>query len=287
MITYGHEKYITDAINGVLMQDCNFDLELIISNDSSPDKTDLIVKNIIKNNQRAFKIIKYIKHEKNIGMTPNFIFAMKQCTGKYIALCDGDDYWTDKNKLQTQVNFLEVNCNYVLIFHKILILNTDGKITEDLITKVPENHETQENLALLGNYIHTPSVVFRNCIEEFPFEFSQTQINDYFLYMMLTEKGKLKYIPEVMAIYRQGVGVISKMSYANRFISEINCYSCIASYSTDNNIKKIFFNRQKDVIVKMERLLNKENQNYFINKNIALKVTLSLINRFNKFRSSI
>lgn len=285
MITYGHEKFIIEAINSILIQECNFEIELIISNDCSPDKTDDIITNFIKNNEKASKIIKYFKQENNIGMMPNCIFALKQCSGKYIALCDGDDYWTDKNKLQTQVDFLNANKDYVLSFHKVAILKSDGSIVDDFITKVPENYETQETLARFGNYIHTPSVVFRNCIKEFPFEFSQTKIGDYFLYMMITENGKIKFIPEVMAIYREGVGVISKMSNATRFISEINCYSCIASYSNDNNIKKIFFDRQNEVIIKMERLLNKQNQNYFINKNILLKMIMSLINRYNKFKS--
>ena len=113
MITYGHEKFIEEAINGVLMQECDFVVELIIANDCSPDKTDAVIQNILCNHPRA-SWIKYIKHDKNLGMMPNFIFAMQECKGKYIALCEGDDYWTDPSKLQKQVDFLEANSDYVI-----------------------------------------------------------------------------------------------------------------------------------------------------------------------------
>ena len=118
MITYGHEKFIEQAINGVLMQECDFEVELIIANDCSPDRTDAVIQNILKNHPRA-SWIKYIKHEKNLGMMPNFIFALQECQGKYVALCDGDDYWTDAFKLQKQVDFLESNPKFGICFHSV------------------------------------------------------------------------------------------------------------------------------------------------------------------------
>lgn len=111
MITYGHEKFIEQAINGVLMQECDFEVELIIANDCSPDQTDSVIQNIIANHPKSSRI-KYFKHDKNIGMMPNFISALQQCNGKYIALCEGDDYWTDSLKLQKQFDILENNPDY-------------------------------------------------------------------------------------------------------------------------------------------------------------------------------
>jgi glycosyltransferase involved in cell wall biosynthesis len=118
MITYLHEAYITQAIEGVLMQKTNFEIELIIADDCSPDKTEEVVKNIITTHPKGH-IIKYFKHESNIGMQANGMFAAKQCSGKYIAICEGDDYWTDPYKLQKQVDFLEVNEGYSSIFHNV------------------------------------------------------------------------------------------------------------------------------------------------------------------------
>ena len=90
MITYGHEKFIRQAVEGVLMQKCNFNVELIIANDASPDKTSDIVYDIIKTNPNANRI-KYINRDKNIGGQNNFKDAFEQCKGKYIAHCEGDD----------------------------------------------------------------------------------------------------------------------------------------------------------------------------------------------------
>ena len=270
MITYGHEKYIAQAINGVLMQECDFEVELIIANDCSPDKTDEVIQNILKNHPKT-SWIKYKKHEKNLGMMPNFIFAMQQCKGAFVAMCEGDDYWTDPLKLQKQVDFLEANSDYVLCFHPISILKTNGEIVDDFITKVPVNYETIETLARLGNYIHTPSVVFRNIIKEFPFEFSQSPIGDYFLYMMLAEHGKLKYLEEKMAVYRYGVGVHSGSSSLKHVISNLKLFTCLLSYLEENDIKKIIFDRQLQSLSHLEKLIAKQYKGFFISNNLFFK----------------
>ena len=114
MITYNHEAYIQQAIEGVLMQECDFKVELIIADDNSPDNTEVVVKKILSEHSKA-SWIKYTKHNANKGMNSNFIWATKQCKGKYIAICEGDDYWTDSNKLQKQVDFLEKNKDYGLV----------------------------------------------------------------------------------------------------------------------------------------------------------------------------
>ncbi|WP_052259362.1 glycosyltransferase [Flavobacterium sp. KMS] len=238
MITYMHELYIKEAIEGVLMQKTDFNFELIIADDCSPDRTPEIIENIIKTHPQGHKI-KYFRHEKNIGMQANGVFAYNQCDGKYIALCEGDDYWTDPLKLQKQVNFLEKNIEYVLCFHEINILKTDGQIVDDFITKVPENYETIEDLAESGNCIHTPSVVFRNIIEEFSFEFQLSPIGDYFLYIMLAEYGKIKCLNEKMAIYRFESGFYSKLTYSQKFKKWNRTLLLILSYCKNDKVKSI------------------------------------------------
>jgi glycosyltransferase involved in cell wall biosynthesis len=114
MLTYKHEDYLSDAINGVLMQDCDFEIELIIADDCSPDNTSKIVESF--KSHPNFGWIKYTKHELNKGANENFMWAFAQATGKYIALCEGDDYWTDPLKLQKQVDFLEANDRYGLVY---------------------------------------------------------------------------------------------------------------------------------------------------------------------------
>lgn len=281
MITYGHEKFIAEAINGVLIQECDFEVELIIANDCSPDQTHEVIQKIIDNHPKSFWI-KYIKHDENIGMMPNFVFAIQQCKGEYIALCEGDDYWTDPLKLQKQVDFLKANPDYVLSFHKIDVLKPNGEIVDDFITIVPENHETIETLARLGNYIHTPSVLFRNVIKEFPFEFEQSPIGDYFLYMMLAEHGKLKYLKDKMAVYREGVGIWSTKSEYLRNLNTSYTHALIVSCNHfDDAVSSPLIDRISLFLIAYENQICKEDllslntcarvnecvYNYFLNKN--------------------
>lgn len=248
MVTYNHEEFIEKAIESVMIQKTTFQYKLFIGEDNSIDNTREICEKL---KEKYADKIEYFLHEENIGATPNGIFMYEQCfksEAKYIALLEGDDYWTDPYKLQKQVDFLETNPDYVLSFHKIKILKPNGELVEDFITKVPENYETQETLARLGNYIHTPSVVFRNVIKEFPPEIALTPIGDYFLYMLLAEQGKLKYIDEEMAVYRYGVGVISKMNNFKIAYNNIKMYSCMIGAVKEVKIKIIFMKRQEEAL---------------------------------------
>lgn len=252
-ITYGHEKYITETLDGVLIQQYAGPVEFIIANDNSPDATDEVVKKYFLENPAPSNFeIKYTKHETNKGMMPNFIWALEQTTGKYIANCEGDDYWTDPLKLQKQVVFLEGNEEYVLTFHPVKIKNPDGSLVDDLITEVPANYELQETLALKGNYIHTPSVVFRNVIKDFPPEFSLSPIGDYFLYMILTSHGKIKMINDNMAVYRQGVGVWSNEGVVERQATTVFCLELLGIYfKADKTIYSLLRTQRKNLLQKM------------------------------------
>lgn len=200
MITYNHEKYLKKAIDGVLMQKTNFDFELVIANDNSPDATVAIVEEYIQSHPSGHKI-KFLNNKANLGMMPNFINAIENCHGKYIALCEGDDYWTDENKLQKQVDFLEKNSDYAICFHHVNIDN-NGTISEDTITKKVPQKTTIKNLSK-GNYIHTCSVVYRNHLfGEFPDYFYKAPVGDYFLHLLNSRHGNIYCINELMANYR-------------------------------------------------------------------------------------
>ena len=268
MITYGHEKFIEKAINGVLMQKCNFNVELLLVNDNSPDDTDKVVQNILKKHKNS-SWINYIKNDKNLGMMPNFIFALKQCKYKYIAICEGDDYWTDLSKLQKQIDFLEQNSNYVLTFHKATILKINGTIVKDYITKVPTNHEKIEDLAQFGNYIHTPTVVFKNCVKEFPKEFELSPIGDYFLYMILAQYGKFKYIKDTMAVYREGVGYWSSKTYYQKCNNTNYAFVLLYNYFSKLNLPTIKL-LLKDRILNMMQFIEND-----ITKADILKISIN------------
>lgn len=200
MITYNHEKYLKQAIDGVLGQKTNFEIELVIANDNSPDNTDAIIQEYIRSNPNGNKI-KYIHNPVNIGMMPNFINALENCAGRYVAMCEGDDYWTDEFKLQKQVDFLEKNKEYAMCFHKVSV-ETSGVISEDNITLESPNKTTIKDLAN-GNYIHTCSVMYRNRLfKNFPRYFKKSPIGDYYLHMLNSLYGDIYRLDDNMAVYR-------------------------------------------------------------------------------------
>jgi glycosyltransferase involved in cell wall biosynthesis len=225
MITYGHEKFIEEAIYGVLNQECDFDVELVIANDCSPDGSDVIIKKIIQNHSRG-KWIKYIKNSVNLGMMSNFSMALHECSGKYIAICEGDDYWTNPNKLQKQVSFLEANPEYVLSFHNAEIINTiynKKHLFVDSYSKAEYNVDDVFKSWLMP----TASMVFRNCFEDNLPEFLvQGTHGDLALQVYLFEFGKFFAHNEIMSVYRINetsvtISNFSSLQHNNRHIRQL------------------------------------------------------------------
>lgn len=258
MVTYNHQDFIGEAIESVLMQETTFNVELVIAEDYSTDKT----REIVLDYQSRFPDqIKVILQNRNIGAQKNNIALLSNLKGKYVAALEGDDYWTDPQKLQKQVDFLEANEDYVLTFHPVQILNPDDVLVEDFITKVPENYEYQETLASGNNYIHTPSVVFRNIIQSFPPEFMLSPIGDYFLYMILTNHGKMKMMNDTMAVYRQGVGVWSDLQLPERLFNTIFCIKLISYHFKDNRtILKLLNKQHFDLLKKLTNIEEKRTE---------------------------
>ena len=224
MITYKHEAFLAEAIEGVLMQEVDFEVELIIADDCSPDGTQDIVNHYIENHPKGHWI-KYHQHEKNIGMMPNFIFALKEAKGKYIALCEGDDYWIDPYKLQKQVDFLEENPDYSVCFHMVQILNeSTGKLENDSTHQIPETTSIID--LAKGNFIHTPSVVYRNSFIMFDPIFNTVPAGDYLIHMLNARKGLIKKLNDTMAVYRlhdQGVwSSQNQITINKRWIKQMN-----------------------------------------------------------------
>jgi glycosyltransferase involved in cell wall biosynthesis len=204
--TYNQAPYIAQCLDSILMQETDFPLEIILGEDESSDGTREIC--IDYANRYPDKIRLFLRKREDviyIGGRPtgryNFIENLKASRGKYIAICEGDDYWTDPEKLQRQIDFLEANQNFSICFHKIKILE-GGIFKEDYITKVPSEVTTIEDLAK-GNYIHTPSCVFRNRVDNTIGEhIYESAIGDYYLHMMNAQYGKIYYMDREMAVYR-------------------------------------------------------------------------------------
>ncbi|MCY0970993.1 glycosyltransferase family 2 protein [Chryseobacterium wangxinyae] len=200
MITYSHEKYIEEAVRGVLNQKCSFDVELIIANDNSPDATDSIVKNILKEGHNNISI-NYIKRDVNLGMMPNFLDALSQAKGDFIALCDGDDYWTDPLKLQKQVDFLENNTDYSLCFHNAMVKYEENENLDRPFGNI-ENRDYTGYEILNKWSVPTVSVVFNKSLFKMVLH-KDFIYPDIILFLSLAENGKIYAMNEIMSVYRK------------------------------------------------------------------------------------
>jgi glycosyltransferase involved in cell wall biosynthesis len=248
-ITYNHEKFIAQALDGFLIQKTNFDYEIVIGEDCSTDKT----LEIIKNYQQEYpNRIKLLANKTNIGMIPNFVQTMEVCTGKYIALCEGDDYWNDPYKLQKQVDFLEANPDYVICFHPVVIENLVYNKKEFSSNQL-KSDSTFFDLAR-QNYLPTPSTVFRNNISSDLIELiNKCPIGDYPLFLYLAKAGNIHFINEHMAVYRvHEHGVWNHQRF---------CLSRMKMIQTLEILKKTFHEITDDLMWQQSQLLRTIAQN--------------------------
>ena len=201
MLTFNHEKYIEQAINGVLMQQCDFNFELVLSNDCSSDKTHQIIQKTLKGNSKSL-VINYYNHKQNQGMMANFLFALKKCKGKYIALCDGDDFWTNKLKLQKQIDFLNSNPEYVACFHNAIVIE-ENDVKKDYHTWETERTVDISSIIIHGGGIYpTSSFIYRNTAELLSLDF-EINAGDTLLIYSLLDKGLFYYMKEKMSVYKK------------------------------------------------------------------------------------
>jgi glycosyltransferase involved in cell wall biosynthesis len=298
MHTYNHEEYIEEAVRGVLMQECDFDFEFIISNDRSPDQTDSVIKRIIEQHPNS-SCIKYFNHEANLGMISNWIWTLKQAKGKYIALCEGDDYWTDSLKLQKQTDYLNSNKEYSFVFTPALVDKLSIKKLRNRYDKFDSNNFNLESvLKLGGGFYPTVTAFFDSEILELENNFLKLHTTgDYPLAILAALRGKIGYIDDVTGVYR-----VQNNSVSNKLFK--TCEDCITDVKNkyEKNIKflKFLFNEIK-INRKLEReLLSKENYillskhincghysgfyNLFFKLNLSLKhrirIIVKLIYRF-------
>lgn len=207
MITYGHEKYIEESINGVFLQQTDFPVELIIANDCSPDNTDDAINRIMINAPETITV-KYTRHENNLGIMPNFIWALEQAQGKYVALCEGDDYWTDNRKLQRQVDFLELDLSFSLSSENSKVIDERNEL-EYFFSNYESSREFSIEEILKGRKFHTASVLFRKNALRLPKNTSEFPFGDTLLFVNLALKGKIHYNPVNSSVYRRNVGGVS------------------------------------------------------------------------------
>lgn len=238
-ITYNHEPFIRECLDGFLMQQCDFDYEIIINDDASTDGTREILLEYQK--KHPDKIILSLQEENQYqkGVRGMFIrFVFPRAKGKYIALCEGDDYWTDPLKLQKQVDFLEKNEDYMVCFHNVLELAHDGNQTPSRLNRNENKTFTILDLAK-GNLIHTPSVIYRKIFDSYPPWLPECPAGDYPLHMLHAEKGKIYCIAENMAVYRKGVGIWSSQERNSILLNWLKVQNLLLNHFQTEPVKGI------------------------------------------------
>lgn len=265
--TYNQEKYIEKAIKSFLMQKTNFDFKILISDDCSTDNT----KKILTRYEKKYpKLIEVIYNKKNLGAMDNFIETLNRVHTEYVALCDGDDYWTDPLKLQKQVDILDSNKDFSLCFHKVNIVFEDNSVKPSYYPININDTTTFEDL-IKDSYIPANSVVYRwKFIKENSFkkEFPQNIVpGDYYVNLYHAFFGKIKYINEVMSVYVRNAGgmwwLTSQSGKENEFYLKygekyLNFYKSVEK--NFNVPEKTLLNHKNYICEKTAKIYLKNNQ---------------------------
>jgi glycosyltransferase involved in cell wall biosynthesis len=198
--TYNHEKYIAQALDSVLMQETNFDFEIVILEDCSTDATREIV---IAYQKKHPDKIRLRLAERNECSNKPFAEAFQAASTPYIAILDGDDYWTSSKKLEKQVEFFKAHPECVLCFHNALNIYEDGSRAP-----IPQNFAGQKEICVLEdilqcNFIDSCTPMFRKgVLRGFPEWFHILPYADWPLYILYALHGKIGYIDEILGVYR-------------------------------------------------------------------------------------
>ena len=228
--TYNQEKFIGDCLDGILKQKTNFEFEILVGEDESPDNTRAVCLDYGKKYPEKIRLFLHSR-ENNIKVygkpSPefNYKYNMYHTRGKYIALCEGDDYWIDPLKLQKQVDFLEANEDYGLIYSDITLIGEEGEIKR--YENFEKRYERIRRLYKSGdifwqllekNLINTLTVCARrNLILDYVENFSREYSYDHSLWLHIASKSKIKFVNEPWAAYRiLNQGISNSTGFFNR-----------------------------------------------------------------------
>lgn len=203
LITYNQEEFIREALEGIVMQKTDFAVEVIIGEDCSTDGTRKICEEYIN---KYPNLLKPLFHKKNVGMMGNWIATIQACKGKYIALCEGDDYWTDPYKLQKQADFMESHPDFSLCAHNADTLEY-GELRR--LEPIQKDILTTDDIIMQDWGIMTASMLFRKDSFVIPDWYYNIKNGDYGLQLLVSLKGNARILPDAMSVYRKHVGGIS------------------------------------------------------------------------------
>ena len=214
--TYNMEAFIGEALDSWLTQKASFQYDILISDDGSTDGTCDVVRRYME----KYPNIRLISSG-HIGKMPNFIRSLKESKGKYVALCDGDDYWIDPFKLQKQFDFMESHPEFSACFTNSYVLDTvtgEKKIAktqlwDEATTEGLLKHRDNDNVQMSPG--HTSTYFYRNqFLRDYPEWMYGDVMTDFPLYMLISRYGKAKFINDVTSVYRHRPEGISSKNFS-------------------------------------------------------------------------
>lgn len=264
-MVYNHEQFLKQCIEGFLIQKCLFDFEIIIGEDCSTDKSKEILLDYAVQYPGKFKLI---LHEKNIGAMENQRIIFENCNGQYIAMCEGDDYWTDPFKLQKQVDFMERNS--LDACHTLWQENRQGEYINSGF--IPNNLNLGDSCIFKPKefyYYHTSTrVVRKDVINEIMTSFPLYFLCDGPLQVVLSQRKKVGVILDYTSVYRiSGSGVWTSLSPKEQALQSVNSCRDFQKYLPESAKKFADEKWYYWLTAKFPRFLN-ENQRKRVSKNI-------------------
>lgn len=227
--TYNHENYVRDALDSFLMQETDFPFEIIVHDDASTDGTARILADYVQRYPRLIRTILQSENQYSQGGLISLRFVFPEAKGKYIAICEGDDYWTDKTKLQQQVTFLEEDPEYVITYGSCQPFDESGFLDQEC---AGAKHDLESVDLKKAASIATLTVCFRNVLGELPGELQSARYGDMVTWSLLGHYGKGKYLPQISpAAYRiHGGGLHSKTADRERAKMRLLTVSALRDY---------------------------------------------------------
>lgn len=216
IITYRHAKYIRQCVESALAQQTNFPFEVVIGEDESDDGTREVCQLLAAEHPGRVRLVlnrraDVVHVDGRPRGTNNLMQALAACRGEFVALCEGDDYWTSPKKLAVQVSYLRANADCVGCFHEASLVDQDGRETQAEFFKpqVPATQEKYDRRDCIGHLLSkyaTCSLMFRRAAFGTPPSWYLRRSSDFFFDLVITAHGKLGFIDQRMAAYRRHSG---------------------------------------------------------------------------------
>lgn len=242
-ITYNHGPFIRQCLDGFLMQETTFPVEILIHDDASTDDTAAVIREYTARHPQLFKPILQTQNQYSKGVRPNVQFNLPRVKGKYIAICEGDDYWTDPGKLALQVNVMDANPHSVGCFHDVLTVYDDRHRQPHLLVGKDARATVKLEDLLTRNAIPMLSVLYRaGLYDKLPEWYYRMPFGDWPLHLLNAQRGIFIYIPEVMAVYRVHKGGVwsgtSRVDRLQKTITLLHAFNKHLDYRHNKEINR-------------------------------------------------